>query len=464
MITINCYNFSKKENSTARPSGSGKSYSCAVKTGSSIISPVIEISDTSLPSYNYAYISNFKRYYFITNIVYDRGIWVLSLTVDVMATYRPGIGSTSGFVLRSSRRSQPALIDTLYPVTGNSAVNQNVFEYGNLNTFSGGSVAINVLTKAANPGQSTFWFDYANFQAFCISLQSDLCDTSISRWDNVDQSIKVQTYEPLRYIGSAYWFPESFQVGSAVTSLQLGNYVATGFTCNKFSTSTSPVKKHYSVSIPKHPQTESHGKWVNLSPYAEYQLQLPPYGTINLDTTAMLDAETIDISILRDTLTGSSRCIITTDTGASLADITGQWGVPVRIASLISTDLGAGLGAVVSGGMAVGAALAGDWGGAIQGAMQTVKGIGDMVKGSVNTFGSTGSMVDHWTNKMLYSRFFYLTDADNANNGRPYCYNNTPANLGGYMQMQKGLFVSDTATQTEINSVNAFMEGGFYYE
>ena len=110
------------------PSGSGKSYSCAVKTGSSIISPVIEISDNSLPSYNYAYISNFKRYYFITNIVYDRGIWVLSLTVDVMATYRPGIGNTSSFVLRSSRRSQPALIDTLYPVTGNSIVNQNVFE------------------------------------------------------------------------------------------------------------------------------------------------------------------------------------------------------------------------------------------------------------------------------------------------------------------------------------------------
>lgn len=466
MINIYLFNYAKKDNSTARPAtSSGTKYSCAVKTGSSIITPVIEISVDSLPAYNYAYIGNFKRWYFITNITYERGIWVLSLTCDVLASYREEIGTTRMFFERSSNRQQTALKDTLFPVTGNSQINRNVFEYGNLMTFSSGTICVTVLSEASASGLSTYVFTAAQFYAFCDSLMATGTDSSESVWDNVSQSIKITTFEPLRYIGAVYWFPHDIDhSNTAITSLKLGNFTATGFTCYRLATGSSPTRLTYTVPIPKHPQTESRGKWVNLAPCSEYELQLPPFGTISLDTTAMMDASSINISILPDALTGAARCIITTDTNISLADLAGQWGVPVQIASMVNMNLVSGISALIGAGTAVGLGIAGDVSGAISGAVNTVKGVGDMVKGSVSTFGSTGSIIDHQTNKVLYSRFFWLTEDDNANMGRPYCYNNTPEVLGGYMKAQKGLVQSSAATRPEMDAVNSYMEGGFYFE
>lgn len=464
MITINCYNFSKKENSTARPSGSGKAYSCAVKTGSSIISPVIEISETSLPSYNYAYISNFKRYYFITNIVYDRGIWVLSLTVDVMATYRPGIGGTSGYITRSSRRSQSSIIDTLYPVTGDSEIVVRTIENGDSISWEDGTIVVSVLNGHGTTGTTAYVFEPSEFKKFINGLMGPLADTSKSIWDNVEQSIKVTTYEPLRYVNGAWWFPHGFDTSIPVIALQLGNYRAEGFSCAPLMNHASPYHKSYNVNVPKHPQAAERGSYMNLSPFTEYELQIAPFGTLKLDTTALMDSNTINIDILPDPYTGLARMIATASNGFTLADIATQWGVPIKISSYGNLSTGnilqtaAGVGGAIIGG------IAGDMQALTGGIASSFKGVSDIARGSFDTVGSTGAIIDHQTDKKLYSRFFYASPEDNGNNGRPYCYNNTPANLGGYMQMQKGLFTSDTATQTEINSVNAFMEGGFYYE
>lgn len=467
MINIYLFNYSKKDNSTARPATSaGTKYKCAVKTGSSIISPVVEISVETLPSYNYAYIGNFSRWYFVTNITYERGLWVLSLACDVLASYKDEIGATSMYFERASAGQNIRLKDTLYPVTGASSVSKTVIEYGNLTGFSGGLVCVTVLSQAAAAGLSTYVFSTTEFYKFCDSLMATGTDSSESIWDSVTESIKITTYEPIRYIGAVYWFPAGTirTTGTAVTSLKLGNFTATGFTCNRMVTSASPLHVTYTVTIPKHPQAASRGKWVNLAPCSEYELQLPPFGTISLDTTALMDATSITISILPDALTGACRCIITTDTNATLADLSGRYGVPVQLTSQVNMNYGAAITSAISAGFGAGAALTGDIPGAIAGAVNTVKGIGDMVKGSVSTSGSTGSIIDHQTDKVLYSRFFTVADDDNANCGRPYCAKTTPATLTGYMQAQKGLVQSSAATRPELDAVNAYMEGGFYYE
>ena len=466
MINIYLFNFSKKDNSTARPSeASGTRLRCAVKTGSSIVSPVVEISVEDLPGYNYAYIPNFNRWYYITNITYERGVWILSLACDVLASYKTEIGATSMYFERSSASQNKALKDNLFPVTGNSTVSTTTIEYGNLMTFGSGTVCVTVLSQASAAGLSTYVFTPVNFYAFCDALMATGTDSSESVWDSVTESIKITTFEPLRYIGAVYWFPHAIDhSNTAITSLKLGNFTATGFTCYRLATNASPTRQHYTVTLPKHPQATARGKWVNLAPCTEYELQLPPFGTINLDTTALMDSSSIDVSILPDAMTGSARCIITSSTGASLADIAGQWGVPIQIASMVNMDLASGVSAAISLGMGAGAALTGDIPGAISGAVNTVKGIGDMVKGSVSTLGSTGSIIDHQTDKVLYSRFFTVADDDNANMGRPYCSISTPATLTGFLMAQKGLVQSAQATRPELDAVNAYMEGGFYFE
>lgn len=467
MINIYLFNYSKKDNSTAHPSASdGTRYRCSVKTGSSIISPVIEISVEELPGYNYAYIGSFKRWYFVTNITFDRGVWVLSLTCDVLASYKTEIGATAMYFERASAGQNVRLKDGMFPVTGSSTVQKNIIKYGNLVGFNTGSIVVTVLSKASASGLSTYVFTSATeFYNFCDSLMATGTDSSESVWDSVRESIKITTYDPIRYIGSVLWFPHEVKhSNNAITSLKLGNFTATGFTCYRYYTASSPQHTKYSIPVPKHPQTSSRGKWVNLAPCTEYELQLPPFGTISLDTTALIDASSIEVDILPDPFTGMGRCIITTDTNASLADLAGQYGVPVQITSMVNMNYGAAISAAVNAGLGAAAVKLGDVDGAISGAMKTVSGIGDMIKGTVSTSGSTGSIIDHQTDIVLYSRFFTVADDDNANTGRPYCAMTTPATLNGYMVAQKGLVQSAQATRPELDAVNAYMEGGFYFE
>jgi hypothetical protein len=467
MINIYLFNFSKKDNSTARPStDTGTRLRCAVKTGSSIVSPVVEISVEDLPGYNYAYIPNFNRWYFITNITYERGVWILSLACDVLASYKDEIGATSMYFERASAGQNVRLKDGMFPVTGSSTVQKDVIKYGNLVGFNTGSIVVTVLSKASASGLSTYVFTSATeFYNFCDSLMATGTDSSESVWDSVTESIKITTFDPIRYIGSVLWFPHEVKhSNNAITSLKLGNFTATGFTCYRYYTASSPQHITYTITVPKHPQATARGKWVNLAPCTEYELQIPPFGTVSLDTTALMDAASISVNILPDPFTGMGRCIITTDTNASLADLAGQYGVPVQITSMVNMNYGSAITSAISAGMGTAAAILGDIPGAISGAVNTVQGIGDMIKGTVSTSGSTGSIIDHQTDIVLYSRFFTVADDDNANMGRPYCAKTTPATLTGYMVAQKGLVQSAQATRPELDAVNAYMEGGFYFE
>ena len=84
MIRINLYKFTKKTNSTARPGTPYMTLDCAIKTPSSILRPYIDIAtESDLSAVNYAYIPDYERYYFVNDIVYNRGLWELSMVVDV---------------------------------------------------------------------------------------------------------------------------------------------------------------------------------------------------------------------------------------------------------------------------------------------------------------------------------------------------------------------------------------------
>ena len=113
---INLYTFTKKVNSTGQPTGTGTQYSCNILTPADITAPVVEISASAdLTAYNYAYIANFHRYYWIEGISFEAGLWILTLAVDVMATYKTEIGGASLYVLRSASQSDGNLMDNFYP-------------------------------------------------------------------------------------------------------------------------------------------------------------------------------------------------------------------------------------------------------------------------------------------------------------------------------------------------------------
>lgn len=105
---------------------------------SSIIDPIITISDIDsyVGSMNYAYIPEFNRYYFITNIETIRNkLWRVSFHVDVLYTYREQIKSNSAIIERNETQYDLKLNDGLFKTQQNPRIAQFPFPSG-FNTWN----------------------------------------------------------------------------------------------------------------------------------------------------------------------------------------------------------------------------------------------------------------------------------------------------------------------------------------
>lgn len=63
-------------------------FDCILLESTSIITPSIKLKAVSPYIFNYAYITEFQRYYFINNITsLVNGLWKIDLYIDVLSTY-----------------------------------------------------------------------------------------------------------------------------------------------------------------------------------------------------------------------------------------------------------------------------------------------------------------------------------------------------------------------------------------
>lgn len=86
---------------------------CRIYEDNSISTPSIRIeTDSVIPAgYNYAYIPDFGRYYYITDIEVANGYIIVSLSVDVLMTYKNDILSSEVIVGRQESQFNTYLAD-----------------------------------------------------------------------------------------------------------------------------------------------------------------------------------------------------------------------------------------------------------------------------------------------------------------------------------------------------------------
>ena len=92
---VSLWKINKKENSTYRPTGSATTYQCVSNADFDILAPDIPLNiglAENPTAWNYAYISAFNRYYFITDWRVQNGMWWCSLHCDVLAIRRDETG------------------------------------------------------------------------------------------------------------------------------------------------------------------------------------------------------------------------------------------------------------------------------------------------------------------------------------------------------------------------------------
>ena len=78
---------------------------------------VITIQQNEVPTFNYAFIKSFNRYYYVTDIASVRNnLWEISLSVDVLMTYKEALLNCTGFIDRNEFEYDPLIVDDKLPL------------------------------------------------------------------------------------------------------------------------------------------------------------------------------------------------------------------------------------------------------------------------------------------------------------------------------------------------------------
>lgn len=93
-----------------------------------MLAPVIDLAGVDVNSYNYCYVEELKRYYYIENMILSpNGITRLSMRVDVLMSYREDILESHG-VITKNREYNPYTGD--YEVESRYTLEKHEFENG----------------------------------------------------------------------------------------------------------------------------------------------------------------------------------------------------------------------------------------------------------------------------------------------------------------------------------------------
>lgn len=470
---VRLYRFQKSENSTKQPDvqNGGTVMGGNLRSKSGVLNPVIgfqfggggDSPSSSAPNiYNYAYIYQFGyRYYFIREWEYEAGIWWAYMEVDVLATWKSRIGASSLYILRSSHSNNGAITDTLYPAkTGCTFDTTSVTTPW---TRSDAIYCVGVVTPDGGYSGSIahYIMNVSQLGALCSYLM-DSSNKGLT-WSGVSANMLLSLADPIQYIKSCIMLP--------VTSVDylyphpLGINVFTwntGVNALGGTTPASQASVSKTLSIIKHPDTSSRGNYVNSAPFTSLTLTIPPFGSIDIDTSVTCNQSSLTASVVIDPITGKGILTVTCG-GIVLHRIEGQVGVPISLSQVTRDYIGAATGAAGAIGSVVNAAQGGFIGGAISGA---ASGIGNAIEAMMpraSTIGTTGSSVSLSGAWRLDHQFFRPVSDDNPHNGRPLCVKATLSSYPGYQLIQDG-DVSIAGTLEEGRRIKQYLETGYYYE
>lgn len=462
------YQFAKRTNSTKRPSG-GQEFGIDLKAPCNIIDPEIKIATQSDPTgYNYCYLPTFSRYYWVKNWTYVGGLWVASLTVDTLASYRDQIGYSTEYVVRSSAKYNGTISDGLYPATAEVRSVTSAFQGGFFETISEGFFVIGFIAKAANSiGAITYAvMTPGNAKKLSAKLLADVSYLSIDNAEISDSLTKV-LFNPYQYIISCNYFP--FDVAELAAHVPIVSHVDVGWwsidvPCWILGADNNNLTKSVSVGIPKHPQAASRGGYCNASPYTDYTIFLQPYGVIPLDASKLWGAATLSIQYTVDLFTGDSILRVFTDTNQLVHETTAKLGVPIQLSN-ITFDVPSGEGGLLQTGIAAafGGLQAALTGGSFSDVGNGILNAAQATNADVASKGATGSTIAFDSVPYMVARFKILVDDNNEDHGRPLCKRVQLSTIPGFIMVDDP-DIALNATAAEIDSVKSYLKNGFFYE
>ena len=460
MITVGLAAFAKPNNSTRIAAASNfTNYNGVLVEPCSIMKPLIKFEGVQVWNYNYAYISQFSRYYFIDDYYTENGFWFAQMTVDVLASFKTYIGSSTQYIERAANKQNAYALDRFYPTTGKyTETIQTVNSSATLiDDFSDGIFAINV-TGSGEDIVATYLCDYVNFKKVLKALYA--CGSDPTSWTNLGQGLINSLFEPMKHIGSVIWFPNCWWMdgwnvaANAKTQIFIGLWFLAGQGDDSFTIykSSGLLLGNRSFTKMTHPQAASYGTYLNLEPFSRYIYSDPVFGDIQLNPSHWLDSSTYSLRKWTDPSTGQ-QLVMLPDGQYRI----GQAGylIPMENNSL---NLG---GVISSVGTTARGIMTSDPINTVSGALGAVT---DFLQPNVTQASTSGSMVNYCVHERIIGQFWQTPTQYPARFGKLYCTQASINTVSGYLKCRDAHWQNNKAFADEIQMVETYMNGGMFYE
>lgn len=497
-------NFYKKRNSTKRPTvgGVGNLTEVHTVTGNlkepcSILHPVISLQGQNpFPNneppdfYRYAYIPRFSRYYWVADWTWDNGVWVVTLDVDVLATYKPHIGEQSEYILRTDSTTDfnGEITDITYPATTDVQETTSALSNTFVSDITDGCYIVGIISGGSSQAVgaiSYYAMTSAEFGALKNTLFSDdnleimhiIDSQGQTIVQDISQEVLKTMYNPYQYIASCMWFPfgkTAIPNRSPQTSINIGWWAYSLNGDRLYAQNLEFGREVY--TIPPHPQA-SRGSYLNYAPYTRRTL-IGRFGTVPIDTTLFKVGEQISISYMVDLITGQcyAKISVRNDSGQSIqedliAERNFMLAVPIQIAQVGTDYLGTAVSALNSVNGTFGSATTGFLHGGVVGAVTgAIAGVANGIYNTlqsampqVETSGQNGSFLASVNTTHVVEQFYKIVDEDIHHRGRPLCEVRRIDTLSGFILCAEGeleLYCYDS----ERTEIETFLTSGFFWE
>lgn len=464
-FTATFYTFAKRINSTKTPSG-GADYNIIIKDGSSAINPTIslDVGQSGNPTrFNYCYIPDFNRYYWISDWVFENRLWTCRAKSDPMASFKSGIGAYQAYIVRSATAYNLDIVDNYYP-----ALTKNTYATGEpvgtdapfTTELSEGCYIIGIQGRGSGGNGGAVTYYKATDTGMHALLNYMLADPEVfvGPVPDISKELLRCIFNPLQYIVSCMWFP--FDVLSSPSSVEVGWWEVDLLSIDKISELI--WTRNQTFSVPKHPKAATRGHYLNMQPYASYVLEAGPFGIISLDNFNLMNTDSLTVVYNVDLMTGSGRLgIKVRDKLMYLEEYSAQIGVPIQLGQNMFNQ-GALTGMVSSGADAIRSFKAMDPVGLGLNGYAAIGNAAAMSQPLPSTLGSNGSISFNNIFRVL-ANFLDIADEDLQSRGRPLCTKRAIGSLSGFM-MCEDADPEIACTDGELKTIVSYLNGGFYYE
>ena len=460
MVGITAFSFNKRNNSTARPANStGHTLSGVLKQPCSLLNPTLILVDWNF-DYNYVYIEQFDRYYFVTNVqVLDNNRCQVECRVDALNSFRGTILDTTCYVSRSATQRNVRIPDTFYPTLAGTSqlIESEEFIQQNTPTFIVGVIGpvdIGSITGAVS-------YYYVS-ETDLATIMRNIFDTAHYEGQELADDVVKTFFNPSQYVVSCMYCPFLSASGGS-DEITLG-WWDSGVTGTKAS--IRHTFDNITLNIPRINSDPDH--YQNYEPWSKYRLYIPYIGFTDIASNLLYGCTSITISAQLDIGTGLLMVKVNGSNGKRICTLEGKGCADIPLAQTItavgnvSSLIGTGVGFLTKGLGAQMIAEGVNFGGAVQD-------FGDALlanNSQVSLKGSMGAISERFfeTNCFLICDYASQTDKSQSIFGSPLCKSVVLSTLGnGYVKTINAKFSDSRMTDAEKLEIEELFNGGGVY-